>query len=229
MHFHAIKRSTDLSEAANPVARYSKLQVDGNDSTTKDHTSRAKFFSEISNGDDAYDLRPWPKDKPLGEMAELEGSNAIKLIRDTTAEIFKEARERSRRSQGLSSSQGSRLTEASIKSLDSEFPFPQLFNEFKTPKSEATVDSGGTNSTHSTSPFLDVAIPTRPTNNLAPFAYHCVLRNRIRDKDLGQGKKYDVKAYTPMFVHDCLMMPGSLANIRGKVRIRPSLYTHTPS
>lgn len=237
MHFHAIKRSTNLSGVANSRRGCIGFQVDGNASTTKDEPSIPRLGTDISNGDDACDLRPWPKDVPFSSIPELRAAwerlsvHSRDAIRTSTPEILHEvspaevnALQLLEKSQASSSSHGSRLAEESIKSLNFDYQLSQPFNEFITPKSTATIeDDRLSTSTHSTSPFLNVVIPTEPTNNLAPFAYQRVLRNRIKDKDLSPGKKYDIEAYTPMFVHDCLMMPDSLANIRGKVRIHNSL------
>ena len=64
--------------------------------------------------------------------------------------------------------------------------------------------------------FLSVPIPTYSTG-ITTFAYQRVLRNRIKSGKLARGSDYDTRAFTPTFVHDCLMLPGSLANVLGKV------------
>lgn len=64
--------------------------------------------------------------------------------------------------------------------------------------------------------FLDVPIPTAPTNNMTTFAHQKALRNRIKDSKFARNAEYDMRAFTPTFIHDCLMLPGSLANVLGK-------------
>ena len=64
--------------------------------------------------------------------------------------------------------------------------------------------------------YLQVPIPSSSTG-IATFAYQRALRNRIRNDKLARGGDYDTRVYTPTFVHDCLMLPGSLANVLGKV------------
>jgi hypothetical protein len=64
--------------------------------------------------------------------------------------------------------------------------------------------------------FLPVSIPTSSTG-ITTLAYQRVLRNRIRSGRLARGGDYDTRAFTPTFVHDCLMLPGSLANVLSKV------------
>jgi hypothetical protein len=64
--------------------------------------------------------------------------------------------------------------------------------------------------------FLNIPIPLSPTG-LSTFAYQRALKNRTRSSKLDRGGDYDTRAFTPTFVHDCLMLPGSLANVLGKV------------
>ena len=64
--------------------------------------------------------------------------------------------------------------------------------------------------------FLQVPIPTFSTG-ITTFAYQRALRNRIRSGKLARDGDYDTRVFTPTFVHDCLMLPGSLANVLGKV------------
>ena len=71
-------------------------------------------------------------------------------------------------------------------------------------------------STGGEEPFLKVSIPLS-SSGLTTFAYQRALRNRIRDHKLARGGEYDIHAFTPTFLHDCLMLPGSLANVLGKV------------
>ena len=64
--------------------------------------------------------------------------------------------------------------------------------------------------------FLNVPMPSSPTG-ISTFAYARALRNRIRSGKLAREGDYDSRAFTPTFVHDCLMLPGSLTNVLGKV------------
>ena len=242
MHFHAIKRSTKVDGTANLPGSYTRPQVDGNDSTAKEELRLPEIVSPISTGDDACDLRAELKkpgctipeleaarEEPLGSTKAIIRQPSLEILHHDSAVKVQAPSPHHGSQASSSSSRGSRLTEDSIKSLDAEYSLSRPFNEFITPKSHATVEDDQTDSTHSTSLFLNVAIPMYPTKNLAPFAYHRVLRNRVRDDDLGPGRKYDTKSYTPMFVHDCLVMPGSLATIRGKVRRSPQPDAQKPS
>lgn len=65
--------------------------------------------------------------------------------------------------------------------------------------------------------YFHVGIPSF-SNGLTTFAYQQALRNRISEAKLVRHAEYDTRKYTPTFIHDCLMLPGSLANILGKVR-----------
>lgn len=58
------------------------------------------------------------------------------------------------------------------------------------------------------------------------FAYKRALLNRLVDQTIQVGGKLDQKAYPPCFVHDCMMLPGSLANLLGKVRPQLSYAPH---
>lgn len=232
MHWHAIKQSTGLFSQANPGTPEAGLPLlDGNDSRVKAPTYTTDEESPFPTGDDACDLRPgnarWtdcnipllaatPHDvqKPDDAVRQLwspgkqqhgtGGANAIDLVPISQAVA--------------SSSHGSALTEASLRSLESSFSHAGSDHDLIPLSSKATVENSQTGSDRSALPFLQVSIPMHPTNSLAPFAYQRALRNRIRDDELGPGRKYDIKAYTPIFVHDCLMVPGSLATICGKVR-----------
>lgn len=59
-----------------------------------------------------------------------------------------------------------------------------------------------------------VPIPSR-SSGLTTWAYQEALRNRALNYELALYAKYDIIAYTPTFIHDCLMLPGSLANVLG--------------
>lgn len=63
---------------------------------------------------------------------------------------------------------------------------------------------------------LQVPIP-QLSSGLVTFAYKRALLNRIKAPKLKEGNIYDLSRYTPTFVHDTLMLPGSLANLIGKV------------
>lgn len=65
--------------------------------------------------------------------------------------------------------------------------------------------------------YFQVGIPSF-SNGLTTFAYQQALRNRISEAKLLRHAEYDMQKYTPTFIHDCLMLPGSLANLLGKVR-----------
>ena len=64
--------------------------------------------------------------------------------------------------------------------------------------------------------FLNVPMPV-VTAGPSTFAYQRAWKNRIRSGKLARDGDYDTRAFTPTFVHDCLMLPGSLANVLGKV------------
>lgn len=66
--------------------------------------------------------------------------------------------------------------------------------------------------------YFQIGIPTF-SNGLTTFAYQQVLRNRIPESKLRKHAEYDVESYTPTFIHDCLMLPGSLANLLEKVTL----------
>ena len=65
--------------------------------------------------------------------------------------------------------------------------------------------------------FLQVHMPTFSTG-LTTFAYQRALRNRIRSDRITRHGEYDLQIYTATFFHDCLMLPGSLATVLGKVQ-----------
>jgi len=54
---------------------------------------------------------------------------------------------------------------------------------------------------------------------LTTFAYEGALQNRVLDEKLQPRGDFDVQTFTPTFIHDCLMLPGSLANLLHKVRL----------
>ena len=67
--------------------------------------------------------------------------------------------------------------------------------------------------------YFHVSVPNSTNSTIIPFAYSRALRSRLKNPKLQRHGEYDTRAYTPTFVHDCLMIPGSLANILGKVRL----------
>ena len=62
-----------------------------------------------------------------------------------------------------------------------------------------------------------IPIPVFSTG-LTTLAYERALRNRIPAAKLARRGVYDIEAYKPTFVHDIMMLPGSLANLIGKVK-----------
>jgi hypothetical protein len=76
--------------------------------------------------------------------------------------------------------------------------------------------SGESESGDDETSFLQVQIPSTSTGPTV-FAYERALRNRIKYPKLSKGGDYDTRSYTPTFIHGCLMFPGSLANVMGKV------------
>lgn len=73
--------------------------------------------------------------------------------------------------------------------------------------------------------LLSIPVPTE-TRGLVPFAYQRALLNRIRSSRLTRREVCDIDAYKPTFVHDILMLPGSLANLLGKVCTFTSVVTN---
>lgn len=64
----------------------------------------------------------------------------------------------------------------------------------------------------------EIPIPYE-TNGECTFAYRRTLQTRIRDLKLRNHNEYDMSKYMPIFIHDLLMQPGSLANVVGDVRL----------
>lgn len=65
--------------------------------------------------------------------------------------------------------------------------------------------------------FLQVSMPSFSTG-ITTFAYQRALRNRILNDKLRSGGEISMSRFTPTFIHDCLMLPGSLSNLLMKVR-----------
>ena len=61
-----------------------------------------------------------------------------------------------------------------------------------------------------------VEIPDHTTGPVT-FAYQRALKNRVEEERLQKYDDLDMRAYTPTFIHECLMLPGSLASVLGKV------------
>nr|POE62397.1 hypothetical protein CFP56_68772 [Quercus suber] len=60
---------------------------------------------------------------------------------------------------------------------------------------------------------------TSYANDMTPWAYQKTLQNRIHITKFENGAEYDISTYTPIFIYDCLMLPGSLASVlEGKVK-----------
>lgn len=232
MHWHSIRRSNDLCEDADSTASHKNAQFDGNDSINKGEVYLPNDSTPYPIGDDACDLKAdlqLELEGNISTLAVLPGD----VVSSSRATVWRRGSEMPQQATlderidpgGLHHSQASsaasrrsRLTEESVRSLNSSFSPPRPAHR-SIANSNTTVADTNTNSTRTTFPFLQVSISTHATNNLAPFAYQRAMSNRILDIELGQGRKYDAKSYTPMFVHDCLMVPGSLANVGGKVRL----------
>lgn len=106
----------------------------------------------------------------------------------------------------------------------STFPLPKPAD----PREEGHMSSGPDTNEYPSSDsdeFFQVSIPTFSTG-LTTFAYQRALRNRIQNPKLSRYGEYDMRAFTPTFVHDCLMLPGSLANVLSKVK--KSICAHIP-
>lgn len=70
------------------------------------------------------------------------------------------------------------------------------------------------------------------TQGLCTYGYKQVLASRIDERLLYEKQKFDIKDYNPTFIHDIMMLPGSLAELLGKVRLhftqkRPSAFVLT--
>lgn len=65
-----------------------------------------------------------------------------------------------------------------------------------------------------TSNPLDIEMPNR-ASSITTIAYQNAMNNRIVEQLLCDGEKFNTNAYTPTFLHDVLMLPGSLSNLIG--------------
>ncbi|KAK5119121.1 hypothetical protein LTR62_000332 [Meristemomyces frigidus] len=75
---------------------------------------------------------------------------------------------------------------------------------------------------------LPISIPSF-TTGLVPFAYEQALLNRIQDVKLQPDGEYDTTTYPPTFIHDCLMLPGSLTQLLGKLDTPETVSRMTPA
>jgi hypothetical protein len=70
-------------------------------------------------------------------------------------------------------------------------------------------------------------LPTSSPGHLT-YAHQQAMANRIIYDQILPGAHFDPAVYTPVFLHDTLMLPGSLATVIGKVRY-PVLITFVSS
>lgn len=135
MHWHAIKQSTGPSHDASPgLPNVGMPQLDGNDGRAKDQISTTDGDLQFPTGDDACDLRssnprrigrgipvlaavPEDLQKPVEATLQLRSPETSQNAIDKTNVIGKVSISKT----SLSSSHGSALTEASLRSLDSSF------------------------------------------------------------------------------------------------------------
>lgn len=192
MHWHAIRRST-----------------------------RPRRQESIASGDDAREiphpcaLGNLPRDKASGHGSPHEKSKTIPTATDAT-----------RVDTPMGSSQ-----EAPVQPIGEVQAILSLFqlvsdptqdptdnNKDETPRSSfnnsdeelSTADDTGDHS------FIQVDIPKTPSG-ISTFEHERAMRNRIPRDKLDRNAIYDKHKYTPTFLHDCLVLPGSLANLIGKV------------
>ncbi|TKA71961.1 hypothetical protein B0A55_05394, partial [Friedmanniomyces simplex] len=76
--------------------------------------------------------------------------------------------------------------------------------------------------------YLQICMPFS-SPGVTTFAYQQALQNRIPDGKLRVNGEYDARWYKPTFIHDCLMLPGSLANLLGKIDIVELTHRMTPA
>lgn len=70
---------------------------------------------------------------------------------------------------------------------------------------------------------FDFKVPTSSIG-LTTFGYQRALKTRVNHDKLLQNGALDTHLYTPTFVHDILMLPGSLAQLIGKVFDHPRTF-----
>ncbi|KAK3680046.1 hypothetical protein LTR78_000423 [Recurvomyces mirabilis] len=76
--------------------------------------------------------------------------------------------------------------------------------------------------------FLQRLIPTS-TPGTTPFGYQQALKNRLMNGKLQPHGEYDMHAFTPTFIHDCLMLPGSLTQLLKKLDTPETIRRMTPA
>ncbi|KAK4554307.1 hypothetical protein LTR86_008515 [Recurvomyces mirabilis] len=77
--------------------------------------------------------------------------------------------------------------------------------------------------------FLQRRLIPTSTPGTTPFGYQQALRNRIKDGKLQPHGEYDMHAFTPTFIHDCLMLPGSLTQLLKKMDTPETIRRMTPA
>ncbi|TKA52885.1 hypothetical protein B0A55_12440 [Friedmanniomyces simplex] len=76
--------------------------------------------------------------------------------------------------------------------------------------------------------YLQICMPFS-SPGVTTFAYQQALQNRIPDGKLRANGEYDARWYKPTFIHDCLMLPGSSANLLGKIDSVELTHRMTPA
>ncbi|KAK3627112.1 hypothetical protein LTR56_019436 [Elasticomyces elasticus] len=76
--------------------------------------------------------------------------------------------------------------------------------------------------------YLNVSIPMS-SPGITTFAYQRALQNRIKEAKLLPRGDFDTRIWKPTFIHDCLMLPGSLANLLGKLDAEQLIHRMTPA
>lgn len=231
MHWHAIRQSNGYAENQGLPSSTHLHQLDGNSMSAEAEPETHETSPPIPEGDDACDLRSNPDELALHTVDSRDSSfGLVAAIDDRFVPFVGEAYTRASLNVRMEHLAGDRgfVSESRgpgtvpyeyVDPLDPPSPPTRIGErptEYYRPESPASSDDGST--TYTDKPWLKVSIPWAPANNLTPYAYHRALMNRIDDAALLPGHRYDIKAYTPTFLYDCLVLPGSLANVRGKVR-----------
>ncbi|KAK0896881.1 hypothetical protein LTR02_010987 [Friedmanniomyces endolithicus] len=76
--------------------------------------------------------------------------------------------------------------------------------------------------------YLQISMPIS-SSGVTTFAYQMALQNRTKNDKLQPHGVYDTRSYKPTFIHDCLMLPGSLANLLGKIESVELINRMTPA
>lgn len=95
-------------------------------------------------------------------------------------------------------------------------PSPLISSPDPSDPSSDDSDSPSTTTNESLTQHL-LPLPTSSPGNLT-HAHQQVMANRITFDKLDPDGAFDTAKYTPVFLHDTLMLPGSLASLLGKVR-----------